>query len=301
MYHAEFEEREFETPLYHQLRVANNHVWSPGQVLEHHVGFDYSALCVDSYFWAIHGIREPFDGLFLEELFRRRVWRRRDIRRPLPNFALNLFLQAKRPEVRARLTKALKGHLSSPYWRFSIDPNQQRTLETLSSASAGKCLVCYATAAFDLLSQVYAHTVSGTIVANSSFPQASQLAGHDAWNYNTPGAVGVANAEPRRIEGPPLGAQIEALIEENSNAQDSGYDANLKNLAQVVSRAAEASKEPNGGRVALYFQRVAEVDAYTDALDLPRYREPIKNFLKILAFSATFQLQWYVLSRGRYA
>ena len=36
MAHAEFEEREFETPLYHQLRVANNHVWSPGQVLVHH-------------------------------------------------------------------------------------------------------------------------------------------------------------------------------------------------------------------------------------------------------------------------
>ena len=43
--------------------------------------------------------------------------------------------------------------------------------------------------------------------------------------------------------------------------------------------------------VALYFQRAAEVDSYTDALDSLRYREPIKNFLKIMAFGATFQLQ----------
>jgi hypothetical protein len=98
-----------------------------------------------------------------------------------------------------------------------------------------------------------------------------------------------------------LGAQIETIIEENSIAQDSGYDSNLKDLVQVVSRTAEASKERTAGRAATYFQRVAEVDAYTDALDLPRYREPIKNFLKVLAFSATFQLQWYVLSKGRYA
>ena len=48
--------------------------------------------------------------------------------------------------------------------------------------------------------------------------------------------------------------------------------------------------------VAWYFQRAAEVDSYTDALDSLRYREPIKNFLKIMAFGATFQLQWFVLS-----
>ena len=136
MSHAEFEEREFETALYQQLRVAGNRVWSPGQVLENHVGFDYSALCVDSYFWAIHGLREPYDGFVLDEMFRRHIWRRRNIPRPLPNFALNLFLQAKRPQVRVRLTRALKGQpLRAPYWRIALDPNQQLTLECLCKAA----------------------------------------------------------------------------------------------------------------------------------------------------------------------
>jgi hypothetical protein len=302
MAHAEFEEREFETPLYHQLRVGNGSVWSPGQVLEHHVGFDYSALCVDSYFWAIHGIREPLYGFQLEELFQHRFWRRRDLHRLLPNFSLNLFLQAKRPEVRKRLTKALKGtSLNAPHWRISLDPSQQQTLEALSSATSGKALVCYATAAFDRLSQLYSHTIQGTIVANSSFPQASVLSGHDAWNYDSPGAIGVANASPERIEGPSLDAQIDALVREGSNTRDEGYDENLKSLVGSVVRVAEESTPSGGSRSALFFERVREVDSLMESLDMPRYQEPIRSYLKVLAFTSTHNLQWYVLGRARYA
>jgi len=302
MAHAEFEEREFETPLYHQLKVGNGSIWSPGQVLEHHVGFDYSAFCVDSYFWAIHGIREPLDGFRLEELFRRRFWRRRDLHRPLPNFSLNLFLQAKRPEVRKRLTKALKGSLlNAPYWRISLDSSQQQTLDALSGATSGKALVCYATAAFDRLSQLYSHTIQGTIVPNSSFPQASWLTGHDAWNYDSPGATGVANASPERIEGQPLAVQIDALVRENSDVRDEGYDTNLKSLVGSVVRVAEESASSEAGRSALFFERVREVDSMMESLDMPRYREPIRSYLKVLAFCATHNLQWYALGGAAYA
>lgn len=297
MKHAEFEEREFETSLYHQLAVASNLVWSPGQVLENHVGFDFSALCVDSYFWAIHGLRQPLDGFFLEELYHRRIWRRRNSGRQLPDFGLNLFLQAKRPEVKARLSKALKGQaLSLPHWRIGIDKDQQQTLDALSKATGGRGLVCYAAPAFDRLTQLYAHTRQGTIVANSSFPQADWLTGHEAWNYDGPGASGVANAHPRQIDGPSLEARIEGLVAEYSNSQTSGFDANLKELAQSVLSSVQGP-EATSARAALFFRRTAEIDLAMGALDLRRYREPIENFLRVLAFSATYQLQWYVLGR----
>ena len=302
MTYAEFEEREFETPLYHQLRIGNDSVWSPGQVLEHHVGFDYSAFCVDSYFWAIHGLREPLDGYLLGELLHRRFWRRRNLNRPLPSFALNLFLQAKRPEVRKRLTKALKAKsIAAPFWRISLDAGQQATLEALSQAASGRALVCYATAAFDRLSQLYAHSSHGTIVANSSFPQASWLSGHDAWNYDQPGAVGVANATPQQIEGPGLEEQIAAFVEQSSNVGDDGYDGNLKALAGALTRVAEERTRATPARNALFFQRAAEVDSLVDSLDMPRYREPIRSYLKVLAFTSTHNLQWYVLGKKGYA
>jgi hypothetical protein len=105
MARAEFEEREYETPLYQQLAVDRRRVWAPGQVLEHHIGFDYAAFCVDSYFWALHGLRDPLNGFMFDELIRHRFWERRLGSRPLPDFKLNVFLQAKRPESRVRLPK----------------------------------------------------------------------------------------------------------------------------------------------------------------------------------------------------
>ena len=294
--HAEFEEREFETPLYQQLRVANNRVWSPGQVLEHYVGFDYSALCVDSYFWAIHGLRKPYDGLFLDEMFRRRIWRRRDIRRPLPNFSLNLFLQAKRPEIRVRLTKALKGYsLKVPYWRIGINAGQQSTLESLSTATKNKAIVCYATPAFDRLSQLYSHTTAGTIVANSSFPEAQWLSGHDAWNYDSPGAKGIANSDPLYFEQADLLARIDRLIVEGADTRETAYDANLIALAQIVVSSAEGTNASNPARGALFFQRVSEIDFHIDAFDFTNHRAAIRSYLVVLAFVATFQMQWYVV------
>lgn len=296
MRHAEFEEREFETPLYQQLRVANNHVWSPGQVLENHVGFDYSALCVDSYFWAIHGLSEPYDGFMLEEMFHRRLWRRREIRRPLPNFSLNLFLQAKRPEIRARLTKALKGNfLKAPYWRIAINSDQQATLESLAMATKGKSLVCYATPAFDRLSQLYSHTTAGSIVANSSFPEAQWLIGHDGWNYDSPGAKGIANADPHYFEERDLLERIDHLLAENEIVDERAYGANLKALAQSVISSSKGSELGNSAREALFSQRVYEIDAYINEFSFPRYGESIRNFLVILAFVATYQMQWYVV------
>jgi hypothetical protein len=300
--HAEFEEREFETPLYHQLKVADNHVWSPGQVLEHRVGFDYSALCVDSYFWAIHGLRGPYSGLMLDEIFHRRIWRRSNISRPLPNFALNLFLQAKRPEVRARLTKALKGgRLTAPYWRIGINADQQNTLERLSRGTRGKALICYATPAFDRLSQLYSHTSSGTIVSHSSFPEARWLIGHDAWNYDSPGAKGVANAEPVEFDEADLLARIARLVNENMNSVDTAYDANLVLLAKIVTACAEGAQQQEGARTALFFQRMSEIDAYMNPFAFGRYGDAIRSYMVVLAFITTFQLQWFVLGGTAHA
>lgn len=37
---AEFEEKEYEGPLYNQLERGNRLLWPPGQVLEGYLGFD---------------------------------------------------------------------------------------------------------------------------------------------------------------------------------------------------------------------------------------------------------------------
>jgi len=62
---SEIEEREYEAPLYVQLQHASTNVWSPGQVLEAHVGFDHSLFTSHPYFWKLQGFAVPPSGVML--------------------------------------------------------------------------------------------------------------------------------------------------------------------------------------------------------------------------------------------
>ena len=48
---AEFEEKEYEAPLYNQLEAGNQNVWSPGQVFESRIGIDHGVLVDNPRFW----------------------------------------------------------------------------------------------------------------------------------------------------------------------------------------------------------------------------------------------------------
>lgn len=105
----------------------------------------------------------------------------------------------------------------------------------------------------------------------------------------------MANPNAEEIDEPPLQSQIESLLAENSGGQESSYDDGLKTLVTVASRVVEATNRTSPERGALFFHRIAEIDLLTEALDLQRYREPVSDYLKTLAFAATYNLQWHVL------
>jgi hypothetical protein len=293
---AEFEEREFETPLYSQLQNTRL-VWSPGQVLEGHVGFDYAALCMDSRIWDIHDIEAPFAGVFLDDL--KMLWHMRRARSPrlLPNFELNLFLQAKRPEYMKRVSSKLRQRgINGQYWRFNIETIQQQLLDSLTVQMQGKGLVCYASPAFHRLSQLYSHITSGTIVENSTFPDASVLAGHSKWNYDQPGNVGVANVEPRYVEGDPLLERLSSLLSDQSRFDEGEYRGNLERLSQIVRSCVEQISQSQESRTALFFQRLSSIDNVLDGADGPEL-SAIKSFLTVQAFCKSFGLRWFAVGR----
>lgn len=293
---AEFEEREFETPLYSQLQRTSL-VWSPGQVLEGHVGFDYAALCMDSRIWDIHDIEAPFAGVLLDDL--RILWHMRRARnpRPLPNFELNLFLQAKRPEHIKRVASKLRQRgIQGPYWRFNIEHIQQQLLDFLASQMHGKGLVCYASPAFHRLSQLYSHITSGTMVENSTFPDASVLSGHSKWNYDQPGNVGVANVEPRYFEGASLLERLSSMLPSQTPVDETAFLGYLNRLAEVVLSCVEQVSQSQKARTALFFQRLSSIDNALDGVD---GSEPsaIRSFLTVQAFCKSFGLRWFAVGR----
>ena len=232
---ADFEESEFRGPLYNQLERGNHLVWEPGQVFEKHIGIDRAAYVTDSRFWGMHGHTTPMHGVVLLDFDWSHIWKARLKNKALPDFTLNLFLQAKRPHAgtrpRGRIRKA---GLVSDYWKFEVTPHQQVALERVSSALSSNALVCYASPAFHTQAALYEHTKNQSIVSASTFPPVDKLAGHGAWYYDKGGLFGIANPDFVRIDIEPLQRRIEILVEQNQQQQQQQrLDAalTLKNLA----------------------------------------------------------------------
>jgi hypothetical protein len=295
---AEFEEKEYESILYTQLLHGSQNVWSPGQVLEATVGFDYAMLTAHVRFWALHGYAAAPLGIVLDAEPMRHWWTHVVRPRPMPDFALNLFIQAKRPSSGRRASKKLtaKG-LKNPYWKFTIEGHQQVALESLSRATPRQALVCYAAPAFDRCTALYAHSRGGTIVDASTFPTALSLSNHEAWYYDAPGCKGVANPEVERIEGPSLQERIDAFVANAGTDTNSrnAPGAGIKELSASISEALSSEDVGDTSRTAIYFDRLREIDSYLAFQRPTRNEDFIRAYLAVDVFARTFQLQWYVL------
>lgn len=301
MHHSEFEEREYEAPLYVQLQHSCTHVWSPGQVLEAHVGFDHALLTSHPYFWRLQGFAAPPMGVVLAAYPFDHWWPRRPMRRSLPDFALNLFIQAKRPMIGSRATKALKlAGIKGPYWKFLVSPHQQSVLESLAKSTAGAALVTYACAAFDRATQLWAHSRAGSIVEASTFPPATSLHGHEAWYYTEPGCTGVANPTLERIEGEPIVERIRRFTSKLPDEQrdNVSFGENLKQLATSIRESLNEEVVGDSGRTAMYFEAVREIAQFIDVARPAEHAETLRSYLEVASFTTIFGMHWHVLARS---
>jgi hypothetical protein len=221
--------------------------------------------------------------------------------RSLPDFSLNLFVQAKRPLVGSRATKALKSvGMKGPYWKFVVSQQQQLVLESLAKSTAGAALVTYACAAFDRATQLWAHSRSGSIVQASTFPPVTSLHGHDAWYYDTPGCSGIANPIPERIEAEPIIQRIRLFASRQRDEQrrDFSFGDQLNSLAASVRNSLGEEAVGNSGRTAVYFEAVREIAQYIERARPSQHAEAIRSYLEVASYTAIFGMQWHVLSRS---
>jgi hypothetical protein len=294
MANCEFEEKEFEAPLYRELASTNGQVWAPGLVLERYLGIDYSIHCAEPALWSLHGFVSHPIGVSLEK-----IKALLGVSRPLPNFALNLFLQAKRPTHSTRAPKKLqKQGLSAPYWRFGITPHQQERLEALACACGDDALVCYSAPAFHRLLQLYANTVASSVVSNTSFPQVDLLKGHKAWNYSCSGTAGVANVDPVRYEVPLLEEQIRQLVRSRSEQLRRDSLEALEDLARKLRDSVQMSGAEDDGRAAVFHLRAREIEAAFDGAPDIRDVVFLKNYAHVANYAATFNVLWLTIGAG---
>lgn len=306
---ADFEESEYRGPLYNQLEWGNHFIWEPGQVFEKHIGIDRAAFCTYEYLWELHGYNSPLGGVLMHRRRLDFIWSERKKKKELPDFKLNLFLQAKRPVVLSRGNKKLRNNgIKAGCWKFEVTDHQQVALEKLENKLEGDALVCYAAPAFHKQKDLYKHTTSKTIVEHSTFPSISELRGHSAWYYDSPGASGCANPIYKKIDGQSLEHRIARLFERNGDFDETSSNSreNLSRLAQAIYETMQETKsEFESARLS---EAILNILRYIDEWDLEEDARYVKDYLLVREFCSIFKLQWFIvgapnkkIQRTRYA
>lgn len=290
---AEFEEKEYEAPLYNQLESLTRNVWAPGQVFEEYMGIDRAMFLTEPRLWRFFGVSRPPLGVFMHRMDWEFIWRHRQ-RRRMPNFRVNLFIQAKRSHYYPRRPRHLSGKMpAGPCWRFNLEAHQQRALERVAGRVGDRAALVYAAPAFHRLSELYAHTSRGTILAHSTFPRVESLRGHEAWYYRSPGASGVANPEPEGIEGIDLLQWLESIRVETLADAEGTASHQLASLSRMLDDSLKHESLQDNPRTALYFEYGRQIEPLMQTYD-ERGESP-RAFLRVAAFALAFNLDWYAV------
>lgn len=297
MKNAEFEEKEYEGPLYNQLEQGSPFIWPPGQVLEHIVGFDRAMMTDNPRFWKIIAKQMPH-GIMLDPMWWpefRPLGRRQS--RQLPTFRFNLFIQAKRSKICRRLPRHIKATgMTAPGWCFEIDAHQQSALDRVASRLGGDAAIVYAAPAFHTSLELYGHISTGTIIEHSTFPDVGRLNGHQRWFYNQPGGDGVPNPEALYSRGPSLFARIQAMRDsrpvDGANVRYGG----LLELAENITTSLQDKAPITNPRVALFQQELHFIDQ--ELRSSKTNQEFMRAFLKVGTFADHFNLKWFVLQEA---
>jgi hypothetical protein len=286
---SEFEEGEYRGPLFNQLERGSHLLWEPGQVFEKSIGIDRASRCLNDYLWSLYGYTAPLAGITLRGRPFSFIWGTNNPTKLLPDFSLNLFIQAKRATYSSQSKVSLAPHITGQYWYFDITPHQQIALEQLEAALGVDALVVYASPAFHLQQNLYNHTSNQTIVENSTFPKASALTGHSKWYYDSPGTSGVANPDFEFIDGEDIFKKIESLRQEKGIIKRGYTIENLIELANKILKVVESQSEDF--RASQFANYKILIENYIQNWDL-KGREGLKEIMQIYTFNYLWKIQW---------
>ena len=118
---------------------------------------------------------------------------RRPARRALPSNPISFIVQFKRPEYIASHAGKQWKLWRTPYYRFKIDSDQQRTLKRLEKNTAGEAIVRYAAPAFSTHQEMDLARLSEQVIASSGHVAPTVLSGHKVWTYVAAGSAGRPN------------------------------------------------------------------------------------------------------------
>lgn len=307
---SEFEEKEYESLLYHELEQNCDRVWSPGQCLENYIGFDRAAYIKDLDVWKKLGY-SYCGGKSLVEHDLEILWNSLGVKREMPDFKFNMFIQAKRPYKVGYFPATLK-YLGKPegWHKFLVDVHQQLILERLSEAFDRMALVVYAAPRFSTIKDLYGYMGENNIVDNSVFYEAWRMHDHKTLYYSKEKCIACSRPEER--ENISIMWLINNFLEENSiyndgiilsySREDQYYnEKNKYNILQIVCNniMKAVTNDYRLFKSSLCQKFLYEVNAIKGNSKYYEMRqdenEVLANYLIINRFCEIFGIQWYVL------
>lgn len=308
MGYTEFEEKEFEQPLYNQLTKNADNVWTPGQCFEAYIGIDYAGSVYSNEFWKRFGGYIP-NGVILNDYNMGIYMEKIEKKRMLPNFSLNLFIQAKRPYVHSgNKTDAI---YNKKHYSFEINQRQQRILEQLNNKLRNRALLVYAAPAFGTHEELYRYTRGKNIICNTSFPKINDLSGHSSWYY-CDATSGIACSEPEEEGTLSIFELIDEFVLMSDYAQKIGgaddfYSSAYENLSFLSHTIVKTLKENfnEDAQVQFFFSQLKEIEDfyYRDLhfiyhhyiLNDNVFISAIQYFMEVAIFCDVFNLDWFAL------
>lgn len=276
---AEFKEKSFERAFGAELGRLTKTIFAPDPCDESYLGFD------DSYYIPLGLALRRLPHFTLSKLTRQGLDLRTlaylssDLKKVLPAFRLNIFVQYKRPHFLRTARAAQWHHWNCAYYRYSISAAQQSLLARLQANAQGRAAVVYASAAFWEAKTLFRLTQAGEVFDNSNIADVALLNGHHHFTYSAKGAQGIACSEASLIESRPL----RELIGELERFEEMDFEAHLLSTSKIIlstvkedpaafelfREARSALNMPvRGGRVT---NALGDIVAFTRAFDVALY------------------------------
>jgi hypothetical protein len=201
---AEFEEKDYELFFNDHISVVDHQFWSPGQVMEGHLGFDGAAMLVPSLFDEIFFFlrRRPWHlqrGVTLNAGFVSRLFGILDSR--MPPYRFNFFAQHKRPTYVFGHNGGQWKSWGSSYFRYDIDQKQNHLLCKIASICGAGAVVSYCCAAFYTRKDLWNANKKGLILQKSNYAPPNRLSRHHTHSFKDPGGRGFGHSEEEEING----------------------------------------------------------------------------------------------------
>jgi hypothetical protein len=292
---AEFEEKEFEGLSNMQLGSCGL-MWAPGQVLEAAVGFDVALQATNAVFWAARGFPTAPPGAVVAPAWWPAASASAFAGRAPPPFAMNVFLQYKRPNHLARVQALEWPTWQQAYFRFLITSHQQAALDACARALGRNGLVAYACPAFHLRVDLWSHAGAQTLIANTHFAPASVLTGHGRYTYVNATTPGCAHSDPLSVE--PLtilngGGSPDAPPGGPADGWEHRSPLELLQEARQAAEAAIAASPTLVGSRSLHEKAVARAQRI-----VPSQHDGIRDFIYTATFSTMSGIRWDMVPRA---